>query len=110
MNKSNNSFQWFETWKSLWLTYLGVSFFFFVLHTIGVLTCDSITEGGGKSFSAILMCHIAYIPITVLYVQNYNYLVKRKIITKKATRFLAGLCPIVIFEIINLVFLLCTFF
>ena len=110
MNKDNNSGRWCETWKSLWLNYFLGSFFFFVLHTIGVLTCDSITEGGGKSFSAILICHTFYLPFTIAYVQNYNYLVKKKVIIKKATRFLSGLSPIVLFEAINLVLLWHVFF
>ena len=106
MNKDNNSSRWCETWKSLWLSYLLLSFAFFVFHTIGViLYCDGV-DGGGKIFSSILMSHTIYIPLTFLYVHNYNYLVKKKIIIKKATRFLSGLSPIVLFEAINIVFLL----
>jgi len=96
-------YKYYKSWKKLMIAISSGSGLILLLHTF--ITFVIMQSGIGYLGRAIAPCHVVWIPMTVLYVKNYHYLLEKKIMTKSTSRFLSGLAVILGCEIINIVLL-----
>ena len=96
-------YQYYKSWKKLMIAFSAGSGLILLLHTC--IAFEIMQSGIGYLGRAIGPCHVAWIPLTVVYVKNYHYLLEQKIMTKSTGRFLSGLAVILGCEIINIVLL-----
>ena len=93
-----------KTWKSLLIVSNLASLFFTVLHLVCTILYPA--YGGAKLGVAMAICHVGVIQTLLLYVKNYNILMKEEKIKKTYNKMLIGLVPILIYELINVVILI----
>lgn len=105
MSKDMLSSKWCESWKSLLLTYIGSSLAFTLLHALSTVVYRNGGDSGGKIFTSIILSHIAYIPIIVMYLNNCRHLTQKK--HKSRCLFMVGLGSIITCEVINIIVLGC---
>ena len=107
MKKNEKEFGWCYTWKSLIIVSNLLAILFLLINLfckLLIITSKSNTIYGYAT--AIGMCHLWFIASLTLYTQNYNLLVQRNIIKKSKVKFIAGLIPLIMYEIVNILVLI----
>ena len=97
---------WCHTYKSLLLVSNILSFLVMIAHIICKVLYNEYRSIGTtavtKMLLAILVCHWAILMFLITYVRNYNILVARNTIEKSKDKFLMGLIPFFVYELINI--------
>ena len=104
--RPKKEFGWCYTWKSLIIVSNLLSLFFAAMNLLVMLLYINNYAAQAKAWSAIAMCHLWFIPSMVTYTQNYNLLVQRNIIKKSKVKFIVGLIPLIMYEIVNILVLI----